>query len=53
MEGTTVRSLFGLLLWDALYAPVPDAFRSPHQASPLDLLDSHFYTARKELIDER
>ncbi|XP_050687973.1 fanconi-associated nuclease 1-like isoform X2 [Eriocheir sinensis] len=53
MEGTTVRSLFGLLLWDALYAPVPDAFRSPHQASPLDLLDQHFYTARKELIDKR
>lgn len=53
MEGTTVRSLFGLLFWEELYTPVPDAFRSPHQASPLDLLDEHFYTARKDLIDKR
>lgn len=53
MEGTTVRSLFGILFWDELYTSVPDAFRSPHQASPLDLLDGDFYIARKELIDKR
>ncbi|KAK4328339.1 hypothetical protein Pmani_001251 [Petrolisthes manimaculis] len=52
-EGTTINSLFGLLFWDVLYAPVPDVFRSPYQAAPLDLDDAHFYTARKELIVKR
>ncbi|XP_070000546.1 fanconi-associated nuclease 1 [Penaeus vannamei] len=52
-EGTTVNSLFGLYFWDALYLPVSDVFRSPHQASPLDLDDPNFYAARKEWIDRR
>ncbi|XP_047501119.1 LOW QUALITY PROTEIN: fanconi-associated nuclease 1-like [Penaeus chinensis] len=52
-EGTTVNSLFGLYFWDALYSPVSDVFRSPHQASPLDLDDPNFYAARKEWIDQR
>lgn len=52
-EGTTVNSLFGLYFWDALYSPVSDVFRSPHQASPLDLDDPNFYAARKKWIDQR
>lgn len=52
-EGTTVNTLFALYFWDALYAPVSDVFRSPHQATPLDLDDANFYMARKEQIDNR
>ncbi|KAK7073069.1 Fanconi-associated nuclease 1 [Halocaridina rubra] len=52
-EGTTVNSLFGIFFWDILYMPVDDVFRSPHQATPLDLDDSHFYLSRKHVIDER
>lgn len=52
-EGTTINSLFGLYFWDILYSTVPDVFRSPHQAAPLDFNDPHFYTARKDLIEKR
>ncbi len=30
-------TLFGLLLWEALFADVPDTLRTPFQTSPLDL----------------
>ena len=30
-EGGVVRTLFGLLLWDVVFADVPDVFRSPYQ----------------------
>ncbi|XP_068216662.1 fanconi-associated nuclease 1-like [Palaemon carinicauda] len=52
-EGSTVRSLFGFFFWDILYSSVPDVFRSPHQAAPVDLNDPHFYVARKNLIEEK
>lgn len=46
-EGGIWATLFGLLLWDALFAPVPDAFRTPFQTAPLDLSDPSFYPARQ------
>lgn len=52
-EGATVNTLFGIYFWDALYAPVCDVFRSPHQAAPLDLDDANFYEARRQQIDHR
>ena len=30
-------TLFGLLLWEALFVDVPDTLRTPFQTSPLDL----------------
>ena len=52
-EGATVNSLFGLFFWDIIYSPIPDVFQSRHQAAPLDLDYPHFYTSRKEMIEER
>lgn len=53
-EGSTVNSLFGLLLWRILYnSPVADAFRLLHQSTPLDLDYQHFYTSRQQAIDDR
>eukprot|EP00897_Mesotaenium_endlicherianum_P008066 jgi/Mesen1/7288/ME000373S06360 len=52
-EGGVWHTLFGLLLWDALFAPVPDVFQTPFQTAPLDLRTDAFYTARRELIERQ
>lgn len=57
-EGSILRSLFGLLLWDALFGPpglsnLP-VFVSAYQDAPLDLdCPGAFYLNRAEIIDER
>jgi len=52
-EGAVFNSLLGLLFWDIIYSDVPDAFRDPGQALPLDWDSDHFYLARKDRIDVR
>lgn len=52
-EGRLYRMLFGLLLWDIIFADVPDVFQTPHQVAPLDLSTEEFYPTRKEAIDRR
>jgi hypothetical protein len=52
-EGGVWRTLFGLLMWDVLFAPVPEVFRTPFQSAPLDLGTDAFYPARREALDER
>lgn len=53
-EGSTIKSLFGLIFWDIIYEhPVPDVFRSSYQHVPLDLRSGEFYRNRKERIDKR
>ena len=39
-------TLFGLLLWEALFADVPDTLRTPFQTSPLDLSTPSFAQAQ-------
>lgn len=51
-EGGIWSTLFGLLMWDALFAPVPDVFRTPFQTAPLDLSSPSFYPARTAVIKE-
>lgn len=42
-EGSPLRSLFALLLWDdVLFCDVPDVFITPYQTKPLDLCHSSF-----------
>ena len=52
-ENSLVSTLFGLLLWDALFAPVPGMFQHPFQDAPLDLRGETFYEHRREAIDDR
>lgn len=48
-EGSTFHALFGILCWDAIYADgVPDAFRSPYQAFPMDLHSDGFFASREQ-----
>jgi len=51
VENTLFNSLFGLLCWEAIFAPVPGAFFNPFQAAPQDLHDSDFQQRRSALFD--
>jgi Fanconi-associated nuclease 1 len=52
-EGRIVTTLFGLLFWDIIFAPIPGAFETPYQTAPLDIFEDTFYHAREELIEKR
>lgn len=51
-EGGIWSTLFGLLMWDVLFSPVPDVFRTPFQTAPLDLSCPSFYPARRQVIED-
>jgi hypothetical protein len=48
VENTLMNSLFGLLCWDAIFAPVSGAFFHPFHVGPADLFSPTF-AARREL----
>lgn len=50
-EGGVWGTLMGLLLWDCIFADVPDVFRSPFQVAPLDLDTDAFYPSRASRLD--
>ncbi|XP_050352889.1 fanconi-associated nuclease 1-like isoform X3 [Nymphalis io] len=55
-EGRIVTTIFFLLFWDIIYAPlkgVRGIFLSHYQTYPLDMFCEDFYNNRKALIDER
>jgi hypothetical protein len=51
VENTLVNSLFGLLCWDAIFAPIPGAFFKPIQQGPADLHSAGFQPARQKLFE--
>lgn len=51
VENTLVCSLFGLLCWDAIFAPLPGAFFHPFHAGPEDLHDADFRPRRASLFE--
>lgn len=50
VENSLICSLFGLLCWQAIFAPVPGAFFHPFQTGPVDLLSNDFYPQREALF---
>jgi tetratricopeptide (TPR) repeat protein len=50
VENSLVNSLFGLLCWPAIFAPLPGAFFHPFQRGPVDLLNEDFHDRRAELF---
>jgi fanconi-associated nuclease 1 len=52
-EGRILTTLFGLLFWDVIFAPVPGAFETPYQMAPLDIFEDTFYHAREKIIETR
>ncbi len=52
VENTLITGLFGLLFWDAIFAPLTGAFFHPFQRGPADLYWPDFHSRRKSLFDE-
>lgn len=51
VENTLITGLFGLLCWEALFAPVPGAFFHPFQSAPADLYHPGFHARRRAWFD--
>lgn len=52
-EGGILRTLFGLLFCDVLFAYIPNVFQTAYQTCPLDLHTDSFYSARISEINAR
>ncbi len=52
VENGLFSSLFGLLYWDVLFAPVRGAFSHPFQIRPHDLYDPEFSSSRQTYIQQ-
>ncbi|WP_025129061.1 VRR-NUC domain-containing protein [Pseudomonas sp. PH1b] len=50
VENSLINSLFGLLCWPAVFAPLPGAFFHPFQRGPVDLLSEDFHERRSALF---
>jgi hypothetical protein len=50
VENSLICSLFGLLCWEAIFAPIPGAFFHPFHSGPADLFSSDFHPRRAELF---
>ncbi|MGE8321344.1 MAG: VRR-NUC domain-containing protein, partial [Comamonas sp.] len=51
VENALVNSLFGLLCWPAIFAPLPGAFFHPFQSGPADLGAPDFVPRRAALFE--
>jgi hypothetical protein len=51
VENALINSLFGLLCWSAIFAPLPGAFFHPFHSGPSDLHSPDFYQRRAELFE--
>lgn len=51
VENALVNSLFGLLCWPAIFAPLPGAFFHPFQSGPADLGAPDFVARRQPLFN--
>lgn len=51
VENTLLNSLFGLLCWEAVFAPLPGAFFHPFHSGPADLTRPDFAERRRELFE--
>jgi hypothetical protein len=52
VENALVNSLFGLLCWEAIFAPLSGAFFHPFHFGPADLYSATFRARRASLFDE-
>lgn len=50
-ENSLLNGLLGLVIWPALFEPVPGAFLNPYQMSPRDLYRPQFAERRRRLLD--
>ena len=51
VENSLITGLFGLLCWEALFAPLPGAFFHPFHSGPADLYREDFVARRRGAFD--
>jgi len=51
VENALINGLFGLLCWEAIFAPLPGAFFHPFHSGPVDLFEADFQARRRERIE--
>jgi len=51
VENALINSLFGLLCWPAIFAPLPGAFFHPFHSAPSDLHSPDFYQRRAAMFE--
>ncbi|MEC9483712.1 MAG: VRR-NUC domain-containing protein [Halomonas sp.] len=51
VENTLITALFGLLCWEAIFAPLPGAFFHPFHSGPADMLQPDFHRRRAGLFE--
>jgi hypothetical protein len=52
VENTLIKALFGLLFWDAIFAPIVGAFFHPFHTGPADLCSPDFSKKRSKFLAE-
>lgn len=52
VENSLIPGLFGLLCWEAIFAPISGAFFHPFQRGPADLYSPDFHERRRDLFDQ-
>nr|WP_158296160.1 VRR-NUC domain-containing protein [Vibrio thalassae] len=53
LENHFLNTLFGMVFWDIIFAPIEGAFINPFQRQPLDLYYSTFIKKRERAIKQR
>ena len=52
LENSLFNGVLGLLIWDAIFAPLPNAFFNPFQHRPSDFYAHDFCDKRKHFLDQ-
>ena len=53
VENTLITGVFGLAMWDIIFAPVEGAFYHPFQMAPADFRSADFTARRRHLFTKR
>ena len=53
VENSLIGGIFGLAIWDIIFAPVAGAFYHPFQNAPADFHGQDFYDQRRPLFQQR
>ena len=51
-EGGCIYTLFWLLMWDCIFAPIPHVFHHQFHSAPLDLHSPLFFETRQNIFEE-
>lgn len=53
VENTLITGVFGLTMWDIIFAPIEGAFYHPFQTAPADFREAEFTAIRRHLFATR